>query len=152
MALPRLNNPSDEPNLYGTMAPVRMIDLPFTCAARYRAVSSMVSVPWVMTIANSFARLQATAIFLRSMSVISRLSFIIKVSTRVLTRDLPMVNISSTCVFLKNSSPFSSLYSLSNVPPVMSKAIFMKSVPRGGKLFCRKHTFDGWAVCHSLEK
>ena len=45
------------------------------------------------------------------------------------TRDLPNSNISGICVCLKYRLPFSSLYSLSNVPPVANTAILILLLP-----------------------
>ena len=54
-ALPRLNNPSELPNAYGIIAPVRTTVLPGTPAASAAAVSTIVSVPCVMTMRDSGA-------------------------------------------------------------------------------------------------
>src|SRR5262249_9325262 len=53
----------------------------------------------------------------------SRLSIIISVRTVTSTRLRPRRSISGRCVSLKNNDPVSSLYSLSNVPPVTKMRI-----------------------------
>src|SRR5262245_7707107 len=117
-ALPRLNRPSELPNAYGTMAPVRTIVLSVIVAASAWAVSTIVSVPCVMTMACSAARMHRATIAARPAASSSRLSIIIAVSTRTFTRQRPSRSISGTCVSRKKRRPVSSSYCLSNVPPV----------------------------------
>ena len=78
----------------------------------------MVSVPWVMTMRASGAAAQRSRMASRSRPVICRLSIIRRVSTSTSRRHRPRRSMSRTWVSLKKSSPVSSLYSLSKVPPV----------------------------------
>src|SRR3982751_1987098 len=117
-ALPRLNRPSELPNAYGTIAPVRTIVLSSAAAASARAVSTIVSVPCVTTTARSAASRQRATIVARPASSISRLSIIMTVSIVRSRRARPRRSISCTCVSRKYSLPVTSSYSLSNVPPV----------------------------------
>ena len=57
-ALPRLKSPSELPNAYGTIAPVRTTVLPGTSRASIAAVSTIVSVPCVTTMRVSSQRRQ----------------------------------------------------------------------------------------------
>src|ERR1039457_5779611 len=100
------------------MAPVSTIVLPATALPRTRAVCSMVSVPWVMTIRLGPAARQRSRMKWRSASVICKLSIIMSDSIWTSRWQRPSRSISARCVFWKKSSPVSSLYSLSNVPPV----------------------------------
>src|SRR5215211_2914698 len=117
-ALPRLNSPSELPKAYGTIAPVITTVLPSTSSAIARAVSTIVSVPCVMTICASVHSRHARTINARCSAVISRLSTIISVSTSTSSPHRPRRSISSTCVLRKYNLPVSSSYSLSKVPPV----------------------------------
>src|SRR6185436_5282951 len=87
-------------------------------AAIARAVSTIVSVPCVTTMARSAALRQRATIAARPSSSMSRLSIIIAVSIARSSRARPRRSISWTWVSLKNSFPDSSSYSLSKVPPV----------------------------------
>src|SRR5450759_1790065 len=103
------------------MAPVRTIVLSLRpAAASARAVSTIVSVPCVTTIARSAASRQRSTIAARPAASMSRLSIIMAVSIDRSSLARPSRNISWTCVSRKNSRPVSSSYSLSNVPPVTS--------------------------------
>ena len=121
------------------------------CSANTAAVTGMVSVPWVMIILSSFAAVQASAIFFLSASVMSKLSIIIKVVISSSSFDLPLVSISCKCVSLKNNSPFSSLYSLSNVPPVtiifIAIAVILNVKLRFLQVYLYKNRTLGPVVC-----
>jgi hypothetical protein len=82
-----------------------------------------------------YARRQWSRMIWRSASVISRLSTIISVRMSTFALHLPRWSISCRCVSLKKSFPSSSLYSLSNVPPVTNIriAISLQHTDMGGK-------------------
>src|SRR5664279_1312313 len=100
------------------MAPVSTTVLPFSPAPRVAAVSAMVSVPWVITMRFSGTEAHRSKMWRRPASSIWRLSIIMRVSTSTSSRQRPRRSMSPVWVLWKNSSPVSSLYSLSKVPPV----------------------------------
>src|SRR5664279_4963417 len=100
------------------MAPVRTTVLPLSPAPSTAAVSAMVSVPWVITMRFSGTAPHRSRMWRRPASVICRLSIIMRVSISTSSRQRPRRSMSPVCVLWKNSSPVSSLYSLSKVPPV----------------------------------
>ena len=121
-ALPRLKRPSELPNFIGIMAPVRTMVLFFTFSASTFAVSLMVSVPWVIQ-----------SVFLRMIALVSdQFPVFIRHFQAVNHHQCPYFNryfaaahFQQVCMWvsLKYNCPFSSLYSLSKVPPVMKMRI-----------------------------
>src|ERR1035441_1563545 len=100
------------------MAPVRTTVLPFSPAPSTAAVSVMVSVPWVITMRFSATAWHRSRMRRRPASVICRLSIIMRLSISTSSRQRPRRSMSPVCVLWKYNSPVSSLYSLSEVPPV----------------------------------
>src|ERR1035437_2698097 len=94
------------------MAPVSTTVLPRRAGPSTAAVSTMVSVPWVITMRFSGTARQRSRIWRRPASVIWT------VSISPPSRHRPRPSMSPVCVLWKNNSPVSSLYSLSKVPPV----------------------------------
>src|SRR5512139_2854988 len=95
-----------------------------------RAVSTMVSVPCVMTMRVSGACRQFPAMSSRSASLMSRLSTSMTVRTATSTRDRPRRSMSGTCDSVKWSRALISSYRLSKVPPVMRMRIIGAIVAR----------------------
>src|ERR1019366_233660 len=100
------------------MAPVSTTVLPFSPAPRVAAVSAMVSVPWVITMRFSGTDAHRSKMWRRAAASILRPSSIMRVSISTFSRHRPRRSMSPVWVLWKNSSPESSLYSLSKVPPV----------------------------------
>ncbi len=132
-----MNIPSELPKAYGIIAPVSTIVFPSTppAVASAVAVSTIVSVPCVMTICVSSHCRQFWTIAWRSASLMSRLSTIMIVRRCTSTRQRPSLSISATCDSLNTSRAWISSYCLSNVPPVtrmrmaMSPSVQSTSMP-----------------------
>lgn len=99
-----------------------------TASTSAAAVSTIVSVPWVMTRWSSTLDRQCRTMTALSASVISRLSTIINVCMTTSTRDRPSRSISGTCVSLKNKRPVISSYCLWKVPPHTRMRIAMYAI------------------------
>src|ERR1035441_10300465 len=111
------------------MAPVRTTVLPLSPAPSTAAVSAMVSVPWVITMRFSGTSPHRSRMWRRPASVICRLSIIMRVSISTSSRQRPRRSMSPVCVLWKNSSPVSSLYSLSKVPDAAFSSVESGSYP-----------------------
>src|ERR1700674_2776860 len=112
------------------MAPVSTMVFPVTPFPRTAAVCSMESVPCVMTMRVSGVAAARSRISLRSASVMSRLSIIMRVSRFTWRWQRPSLSMSPMWVFWKNRAPLSSLYSLSKVPPVANTLMAVEDMTR----------------------